>query len=233
MTIFEHIDTIRVMLKQTSDDTQYSGQLIYKMMLDARGLLLWQRLQKKQKLSKFNYMSFCIQLEPATYHDCGTCIPDVGCRILKGTTDLPKVLSNKYTDYLKIFDTTGVNELGNVSATQHALVKYSNTMKDKWFFEIVNRKPVVWGQTTLEYLYVTMIPEDPVEVSNLNLCDVSGAGCYDPETDEFPIDASLNQPMYEIVVKQMLYSLQLSDDLTNNAESTENERQKNISKKQL
>jgi|15BtaG_2_1085339.scaffolds.fasta_scaffold00109_6 hypothetical protein len=231
MTVLEHIDKVRMILKQTSDDTHYTNEFIYKLLVDARAHIIEQKLRKKHKISAQNYQTFCIQLEPATYHDCGTCIPDVSCRILKGTVKLPRVLRNKYRDFMKILTTTGETEIAEANGIYYSLLKHSNTRKNDWMYELVNRKPIVWGPSALEYLVVQAILEDPTEVADMDLCDVSGSDCYNPATDDFPMAADINNPVYEIIVRQLAMSIQLADDLTNNAESTENGRQKTNARK--
>ena len=222
MTISEHIDTLKMLIKQTSDDTHYTDEFLYKLLLDARALLIYQQLQKKVRISQFNYQTFCIQLTPATYHDCGTCIPDVGCRILKGTQKLPKPLKNKYKDFMRILTITGDAELIAGTGISSRLLKFSNTMKNQWMYEIVNEKPIVWGVSGLEYILVQAILEDPSDA--LELCTQSGEQCFTPETDDFPVASELHEGMYELVMKRLFPSLQIVDDNTNNAESKENER---------
>ena len=52
-------------------------------LIEARGLIMERRLEKNKDYPETSYQTICMELCVDTYHECGPCIPDYGCLVLK------------------------------------------------------------------------------------------------------------------------------------------------------
>ncbi|GIU70157.1 MAG: hypothetical protein KatS3mg002_1393 [Candidatus Woesearchaeota archaeon] len=217
-TIGAHIADIRITVRQTSDDSNYSDEYIYKLISDARALLLHQEIYKHRKLSEWNFQTFCVKLEPATYHDC-SCITDIGCKIMKSTIKIPKPLLSRFKNYFKVYNITQDFEIYKTTPMQLKRDKYSNTRNGIRGYDISNERLILFNSNGMNHVLIRGVFEDPVLVSMTSACP-SADICTDILKVEFPIDVRFNSILKEMVVKQLIGSMQLPDDKTNNAESS-------------
>jgi hypothetical protein len=224
-TIKAHIDDLREQLRQTSDDTIWSDKYLYKKLLDARVVLIKREIDKHRLVSEFNYITMCLSVEPGVPLDCGC--KDLQCKVLVSTQELPKPLQGKYSLFLEVFDGS-YNQLPYGNSITSKYFKYYATLQDKKSWAIINNKLVVYNADLRNKTFIVkIVPEDPVELATYSFtntcgCDVppvESTPCFDPATSEFPIDAWLNIPMYEMVKEQLLGKL-LKEDLSNDAQSS-------------
>lgn len=227
-TIQSHIDYIRQFIKQTSDDSDYSDQFLYKCLVDKRATVIQQQYSKKKRLSDWNKQTFCVPLEIDGYADC-QCLPNIGCKVLRSTTDIPNPISTKYTDIFEVMDISGNVKYYPSNKQKERAYKHSKTRFNKLGYEIYNSKLVIFIKdkqlaNPSKTVLVRGIFEDPSELSEINICDqFSGTPttgvCFDPKTDKFPLDASFNDQLYTLVLQKLGISMQFIEDRTNNAES--------------
>jgi len=223
-TIAAHIDDLRILLRQTSDDSIYSDKYLYKKLLDARAELLRREIDKHKLISDFNFITMCLNVIPGVPLECGC--SDLQCKVLVSTQTLPKPLQNKYSLFLKIYD-GNFNEIPKGDSTTSKFFKYYKTLKKKTSWDIINNKLVIYNSDLrIKNFIVKTLPEDPLELSNYtytNTCgceiiQTEGTPCFDILTSNFPIDSWLNIPMYEMVRQQLLGGI-ITEDNSNNAQS--------------
>lgn len=223
-TIAAHVDTLRELIRQTSDDTIWSDKFLYKQLLDARSILIKRELDKHKLISDFNYITMCLNMEPGVPVECGC--SDLQCKVLVSTQTLPSTLQNKYSLFLQVMDGS-YNNIPYGNSTTSKYFKYYKTLKDKKSWAIVNNKLVIYNaDLRIKNFIVKLIPEDPVELatysySNICGCEVESeetTPCFTPLTSNFPIDSWLNIPMYELAKEQLLGKLP-KEDRSNDAES--------------
>ena len=228
-TIAAHVDDLRMQLRQTSDDSIYSDKYLYKKLLDARSVLLKRELDKHRMVSDFNFMTLCLSMVPGVPVECGC--TDLQCKVLVSEQELPKSLQNKYSLFLKVMD-GDYNELPKGTSTTSKYLKYYKTLKKKTSWDIINNKLVVYNADfRIKSFIVKILPEDPVELSTHSFTSTCGCendvaestSCFDPATSNFPIDAWLSVPMYEMAKKQILGGI-ITEDNSNNAQSDLNAR---------
>ena len=82
-----------------SQSTRLMRRHIYDKMLSSRALLIFNKVNKRQFLSKWNFsMLPCVELISVSENDC-PCVPAPGCRILRTKYKLPKPI-NSINGYL-------------------------------------------------------------------------------------------------------------------------------------
>lgn len=91
MTRLEHIYAIKNILSRgaASDDFRISNAEIYHHLKVARALLLKRKLDKHHNITDLNFITICVPLEEATYHDCSCIDADFDCKVLKSRCALP------------------------------------------------------------------------------------------------------------------------------------------------
>lgn len=223
MLLLEHIDSVRTRVKQTSDDTQYPDRFIYNILKQVRSYLTEQRLRKGHKASDWLWQCFCIGLELTTYHDC-SCLPEGACKIHKSTVKLPKPLRNKFQDMIKVTNTEGTFEYNRGSALEFKRNQHTRSKVGKPTWDIVNGYLVIFGgNPNLKAVYVCGIWDDPTELAGISACDVFGnttsTPCFDPATQDFPMDSDLTISVHDMTVERLTHSQQHPEDLTNNTQS--------------
>lgn len=230
-TLQQHIYAVKNILNKgiPSDDSRFSNRLIAHYLKQSRNLLLKRKLDKSKYISALNYQRVCVPLELVTYGDC-ECIADVfeNCKILRSTCEFPKVFTTNYKAALTVKAIDGT-VLSETSTTRNKLKEFSmSQQKPKlgWFIEN-NRLYVLHSQTTPLVIAVALY-EDPEQLSNFCTCgDAGNAGsstntpCYNVHNDEFPIDAELILPMYELTLKMFGLGMQYPEDNENNTRSNQ------------
>lgn len=225
--IAAHIDDLRISIRQTSDDSNFSDQFLYKKLLDARAEVYTNQIKKGHKLSEWNYQSFCMPMEVSTYHDCD-CIDSIDCKVLKSKFQLPKPLNNRFKSMLEIRNMTGDRRYERATPSQLRRYKHSFTKKNGDYYDIVNNYLIIFDMSGATTFLIKGLFEDPASVGDITVCGSGNEPCYDPLTDDFPLDMNLNNPVYDIAKQKMGITIQFPEDDSNNANSTvTNVRQQN------
>jgi len=217
----EHIYKLRTFIKQHSDDSIYSDEFLYSLLKDARVTLLERENKKFTKDSEFHKQMICMPLVIDTYHDCD-CLPfEVKCKILKSKFPLPKVLTGRNKELIRVLTVDGYNQIPFIQSTDLKNLKYSRTKGKGNKYGIVNSYLTIFNNLQIKLVLIEGIFEDPLELQKITYCDEGGneTQCYDLNTTDFPIKGSLNFPMYQICLDILKIPLQLKSDDTNNANS--------------
>lgn len=217
-TVGAHIADLRITLRQTSDDSHYSDEYFYKLMCDTRALLIDREIKQFRKISEWNFQTFCVNLEPDTYHDCA-CIDDIGCKVMKSTIKIPKPLLSRFKNYFKVYNITQDTEIYKSTPMQLKRDKYSNTRSGAKGYDIVNEYLVLFNSLGTSNLLIRGVFEDPALVSMSSVC-TSDTTCTTILDAEFPLDQKFSSIMKELILKQFMTSVRMPEDKSNNADSS-------------
>jgi len=213
-----HIDYLRMLLRETSDDSFFTDELIYKALLDARSLILERRLQRGKQLSRSMYQTICMPLCIDTYHDCD-CIPDLGCEVLKTKYEVPTAFYNGQLDVLRVSTLIG-EEISPSTEAVGRYRQYKKTNKRGMYYISVNRRFAIFNRlpNPLKIIKITAIFEDPVAAASIHNCDPDTA-CYEIQGTGFGVKSMDNVAMYEIAMANLLKTKQIPEDESNNMNS--------------
>lgn len=224
-TIIATIDKTRETIRQTSDDSEYSDMYLYHMLLDSRNLLIERELNKRKMRSSFNWKTLCMPLIKSNEIPCD-CIPeDLGCIALRTKYKVPKPISSIFSDTIKILSLDGRKEITMKSTLAGKHNKYSRQGKPPVYATYYNEYIYIIGypNNNLPAVLIQLIPEDPVEMDNITLCDEKGNElddtCFDPTKDTFNIDGYLMKAVVESTLATLGKSMQLNEDYTNDNSS--------------
>jgi hypothetical protein len=218
-TIPEHIYKLRTFIKQHSDDTIYSDEFLYSLLRDSRNTLLERENKKFTKDSEFHKQTICMPLIIDTYNDC-ECLPfEVKCKVLKSKYKLPKVLTGRNKELMRVLTFDSFTQIPFVLSTDLKNLKYSKTKGKGTKYGITNSHLIIFNTLQLKGILIEGIFEDPLELAKISFCDESGneTQCYDLNTTDFPIKGSLSYPMYQLSLDMLKIPLQIREDDTNNA----------------
>ena len=219
-----HVDYIRRRLRETSDDSYFTDEEIYKTLLDARSLIIERRLQKGKQVPEDLYMTICMPLCIDEYHDCD-CVPDLGCEVLKTKYEVPKAFFNGARDIMRVSTLWG-EEVAQSSEAKRMYRKYKKTGQDNMYYVRSNNKLNIFNRLPkpLKIIKITAVFEDPVGAASIHNCDPDSA-CYDVRGTGFDIKASDVIDMYNIVLEGLLKTKMTPDDRSNNADSVSKQQQ--------
>ena len=215
MTLREHVYAVKNLLASgpPPDDFRYSNALIAHYLEITRGLLIERKADKYIPLSPQSFQSWCVDLIKASYHNCCE-TPASTCQLLRSTNKIPKFLTTRFGDLSKITDLNG-NPLSKTTPTMQRLSEFSITNRDpKPGYFIHDNYLYIVANTSLAKVLMNNVFLTPSEVENYN-CPASDTTCPDPLDVDFPIDADLIAPMYEMSIKFL--SLTSPQDYENDA----------------
>lgn len=209
-----------------SDDSRLSYRHIYNKLLTVRSKLITNELNKKQKLSQWNYQTLpCVELVLVPPHNC-PCIPPIGCNILRTKYRLPEPLMGLSKNTIKTVSTIDRNILINEIAINS--IKYQSSNKytsKKMNYFVEDGYLYITTSSKLEIITITGIFENPLEVENFkNYCNsdcVDCNKCINYLEEDFPIDLNLVDSLVEISSVELVQNFNKSiEDITNNSRDT-------------
>jgi hypothetical protein len=176
-------------------------------MLSVRSLLFYNKINKKQFLSKWNYQILpCVEVIPVDENDC-PCVAPQGCRILRTKEKLPKPI-NSISGYIldSVMSINGgniFNEVTYKSKLWRKHDKYTSAtpdyfIKDDYIFITSTRK--------LKAITIMGLFADPSEVDNYpTKCGVGDEPVcpIHPMEVEFPLDEEMIDALVELTVQEL------------------------------
>lgn len=205
-----------------SDDSRLTPRHIYNKIITVRSKLIQQKINKKQKISQWNYQDLqCVELVKALPYEC-PCLPSVGCEILRTKEKLPVPLTSLSKHMIQ--------SVTSVDGT----VTYSETTWNEKKYKSGNRytsnKPDYYIRDG--YLYITHpggpktisitgLFQDPLKAEkHPSLCN-DIVDCESPLDKELPISNDMIDTLIEMTFNELIILFnQNIEDLTNN--STDN-----------
>lgn len=229
MKIGEIISSVQSLYNRgvKSDDSRLSSQLIYSKMLRVRSKLYFQKSNKKQKLSQWNYQTLpCVELVKAPIHEC-PCLPPIGCEILKTKHPLPNPILNMTSHLIQsvtsldgsvLYSEIGWSEYKYKHASKYTSNKPDYFIKDGYLYITHKKGPKI--------LTITGLFQDPMEVFDYpSFCekDCVDCECVDIQDRDFPIDPDMDEALVEFTVQELvLLFSQEQEDRTNNSKDDVN-----------
>lgn len=223
MTILEHVYAIQNILNKGAkpDDARISNELVLHYMNVTRVLLLKREADKRKAHNPANFQGICVPLCESTWVDCCSIPDSISCPILKSTVKIPRAITGRTNLYIKVSYLSG-REIGRTTHRAYRYNQYTLTKKDKpgWF--VLNDYLYVTGipSNKLKAVWVDALFEDPTSVADITTCN-NDTSCYDPDTEDYPIDGHLIEPMYKMVLQYLGMAYKFPEDNANNARSNE------------
>lgn len=204
-----------------SRSSRLMSRQIYSVMLSIRSTLIFNKINKRQFISLWNYVNLsCVELIQVSQNEC-PCIIAPGCMILRSKYPLPKPLNsiNKYMikSVTSVDGQTIFAEVSYLSKNYRKHDKYTSLkpdffIKDKYLYISVVRK--------IKAVSVVLLAHDPYEaLSYPGLCDVPNNDCLpSPFEIDFSIDEDLIKTLIEMVVAELLIVFQPKEDTMANSQ---------------
>jgi len=210
----EIISSLRILIREHSDDSGFSDAHLYHIAASARTLLFKRKVDRFKKISDWEWQTFCIALVKDKSHNCD-CVT-VGCDVLKSEFDLPRVMTSRNKDLIRV-TTLGGKEIPLVPERDQLTLVYDPVMKYETTASIISRRLVIWNNLRLKAIQVAGLWEDISEWDGIQLCDKDGdpGDCFDFYNSEFSIDGDLLYPMYQLCLDLLKIPLTLREDITN------------------
>lgn len=216
------IDAIRRTLRETSDDSYFTDEDIYKALIDARALVLERHLKKGKEYPEEMYQTICMRLCEDEYVDCD-CVPEgFGCKVLKTVDEIPNGFYNGTVSIYRVSTING-EEVAPTTEAKSRYRKYRKTGQSRMYYIRTNNKLNIFNRLPkpLRAIKITGIFEDPIAAATISLCPNGELDCDKKDIlgSPFGIRASDKLAVYEIALKSLLMIKQLPEDTSNNAES--------------
>jgi len=223
--LLQHVYFIQNILSKgvTSDDTRISNRLVAHALKQARSRLIKIKLDKSDYISESNYQKLCVPLELHTYHDCSCITDNNDCQILRSIAEIPKYLVAKWGPAIQVIYLNGRRvPMASMTSNEYAEFSLTNNPKKTGYFMEENYLYVL-NNKKLNTILIKGIWEDPESVDDFNtaMC-TNDNSCADYYTEDFPIDAELVFPMYQLAIELLGLSYQFPEDTRNDARSTDN-----------
>lgn len=192
-----------------SDDSRLTSRKIYTKMLTVRNRLLVQELNKKKKLSVWNYQTLpCVELIEVDIHEC-PCAPPSGCTILRSKHKIPKINSSLYGYAINAVTTINRKEIFSIDPTAVDTLEGNKYTRNALRYFIQDGYLYVIAPFALKMVVVSGLFEDPIEAAKFkNFCkatECENCGeCIDYLNLEFPLDGDLVEPLVQLVTQDLL-----------------------------
>ena len=190
-----------------SSDSRLMRRHIYNKMLTVRALLFYNKINKRQFISKYNYSILpCVELISVSGNDC-PCDVSTGCEVLRTKEKLPKPINNLngyiIDSVMSIDGKIIFNEVTYKSKIWRKGDKYSPNrpdyfIKDDYIYITSTRK--------LKVISIMGLFADPIEASLFaTACDTDEENACPtyPLDMEFPIDSELVDALVELTVQEL------------------------------
>jgi len=218
MKLIEHVYAIKNLVSSgiPSDDHSYSERFIAHLLSVSRAMLIERKADKYSFISDQSFQTLCVAMELGSFHNCCEG-PQDDCKILKSVVPLPKMLTTRWGNFIKVMYLDG-EVIPETSISKNRFTEFSLTdtkLKDGWFINdnhlyILNNKELV-------LVLMNGLFSDPNQIAELNCSTTNSDICPDYLSEEFPIDADLIDPMYKMTLEILLTSYKLPKDEINNA----------------
>jgi len=188
-----------------SQSVRLSDRMIYSVLTPIRSKLLTQAVDKRQRLSEWDYQTLpCIEVTPSDLSDCPSCVP-TGCSIYKSLQPFPAIIASSMRDVVK--SVTSVDGYKNFDPTEwnhfrvKAFEKYTSKSKEYFFHNgylwVLDDK-VSTGLN--KRITVVAAFNDPVEVWEYPQCDSS---CVDIFDKFYPLNGKFLDAAITLTVEQL------------------------------
>ena len=211
----------------SSDDVRLTKRHIYNKLLTTRALLLSREVNKKRKLSAWNYSTLpCVEIVEITSNEECPCIPDVGCSVYRSKYKLPKPIVSLSSYMIKgVYSTDAQRSVKftEVSVNQSKYTKGGKYSSNNNKYMLHNGYIYIISKTPPIAVSIDLLVEDIMEAYNfVNYCNNNSTDCADKILEkEFPIDGYLLEPLIQITIDELIsgFSKSLQDSLNNSQDN--------------
>lgn len=212
----------------SSDDVRLTKRHIYNKLLTTRALLLSREVNKKRKLSAWNYSTLpCVEIIEITSNEECPCIPDVGCSVYRSKHKLPKPIISLSSYMIKgVYSTDAQRSIKftEVSVNQSKYTKGGKYSSNNNKYMLHNGYIYIISKVAPIAVSIDLLVEDIMEAYNfVNYCNNNSTDCADKILEkEFPIDGYLLEPLIQITIDELVsgFSKSLQDSLNNSQDNT-------------
>lgn len=220
MIINKLIGLLRVLIKQQSDDSVYTDEAIYTLLMTARTKILADKYEYEKLVPYMNWQTITLPLIVEPYVNCD-CVK-IGCNVVKSRQRIPSVVvSNAGSPFIRVKLFNG-EQLSYVKPERQRTNFESETLYDQIAYYIENNKLILWNTLDIKAVMVEGVFSDPMQLVNYNICDDSGTSynspCFDPTIMEFPLEESLIDIVIANVLNKLFPTLSIPDDKINDSE---------------
>lgn len=213
-----------------SDDSRLTNRHIYNKLLTTRALLLSREVNKKRKLSAWNYSTLpCVEIVEITSNEECPCIPDVGCSVYRSKYKLPKPIVSLSSYMIKgVYSTDAQRSIKftEVSVNQSKYTKGGKYSSNNNKYMLHNGYIYIISKVAPIAVSIDLLVEDIMEAYNfVNYCNNNSVDCADKILEkEFPIDGYLLEPLIQITIDELIsgFSKSLQDSLNNSQDNAIN-----------
>lgn len=214
MNTLHVIERVRSLFSQgvSSDDIPLSSELIYNKLITVRQALLSQKVNKRQKLSDWNYTVLsCVELVKVPSHEC-SCLGDLGCDVYRTVEPLPKALTdlNRHViEYvMSVENSIRFEEASRQSIRYNKGNKYTKA-KPKYVIE--NGHMYFPMKDSPGVIKIKFLSEDPIEAAKYpTLCPCTDCkDCKHYADVEFPIDGDLLEILIPMAQAELVDAFKL------------------------
>ena len=211
----------------SSDDVRLTKRHIYNKLLTTRALLLSREVNKKRKLSAWNYSTLpCVEIVEITSNEECPCIPDVGCSVYRSKHKLPKPIVSLSNHMIKgVYSTDAQRSIKftEVSVNQSKYTKGGKYSSNNNKYMLHNGYIYIISKVAPIAVSIDLLVEDIMEAYNfVNYCNNNSVDCADKILEkEFPIDGYLLEPLIQITIDELIsgFSKSLQDSLNNSQDN--------------
>ena len=211
----------------SSDNVRLTKRHIYNKLLTTRALLLSREVNKKRKLSAWNYSTLpCVEIVEITSNEECPCIPDVGCSVYRSKHKLPKPIVSLSSYMIKgVYSTDAQRSIKftEVSVNQSKYTKGGKYSSNNNKYMLHNGYIYIISKVAPIAVSIDLLVEDIMEAYNfINYCNNNSVDCADKILEkEFPIDGYLLEPLIQITIDELVsgFSKSLQDSLNNSQDN--------------
>ena len=225
-TIAKHVGFIRSIISNHTDDSKFTDEMIYTAFNNAANMLQIRKNKRWEFISDWNYRRYCLGLEVQKSHNCD-CVP-VGCDVLKTKIRVPRPLTSRNKDMIRVYDLQG-RELFRVDENEQIANQLDEVKKGQITYSLIDQKITIWNaidpvsnRPKYKAIEVEMIPEDETDWAGITLCDSDGEEtdetCFDIENSDYTLDAELVDQAYSLAIEKLGIAHQVPRDRTNDAQ---------------
>jgi len=216
MNLLNHIYAIQNLLNagRIPEERRFSNNLVKDLFEMSRSAIYKNQLNKNYGLMEFNYQPICVPMEQTTYSDCLTCNGlQLECPIWKSTFRIPSIINYKEGLAIKVTDLEG-NVISRLTLINSKYNQYSVTKQEMFGWFISSGYLYVISNNPIQKLIVQAIFEHPSAIMELQDCGVDDTQICTPlSIDNYPLDASLTDMVYELTLNKLRGSLYPKDNL--------------------
>jgi hypothetical protein len=213
MILSEELSTIRNLLKEVNNNSNLEDSFIYSLWKQERALVISQELRRYNNVPFYLTKRFCLQLQKVQSVECDCDIlQDMGCYILKSVKTIPNYITGGFKDSIQIY-TLGNKKIGIIEPEVYKSDMLDPVKSRSMRAMIPNtNKLEIWNnpKNDMDYVYVRLIPSDPLQLANYLTCD--GITCYDPLNEETTLSEEMAEKVRKLVVDSYRLTLQLPQD---------------------